>query len=203
MTLARAGDETAAANGALAHLGEARLTSLTENRPAAQHITEHFGTVRDALLRRHDWNFASHWETLSADPTLAAGAFSRVYPLPSECLKVRSLDGAIEDDWAVEARTKVVSGETVTVNVLCTDIVSPRINYTRIVDKVSAWDALFLEIFELKLASKIAGLMNRVNGGDLDAQGEAKMPAARKLDAREAARSRISPVPSYISRRRV
>lgn len=202
MTLARAADELGAGNGALAHLGEGRLTSLSQNAPRARYISQHFGTVRDALLRRHNWNFASHFETLSADPTLPAGTFANAYPLPSDCLKVRSVDGAIEDDWAVEARTKVVSGAVVSVNVLSTDIAAPRINYTRAVYAVAAWDALFLTIFEYLLAGKIAPLLNRTNGVELEAKGEALMPVSKRIDQREAARSRIRPDPSYISVRR-
>lgn len=200
--LSRAEDELGAANGALAHLGEGRLSSISENRPAALYVRDHFANVRDALLRRHDWNFASRWETLSQDPTLPEGTFTKSYPLPADCIRVIELKGALEDDWSVEAVTVEVNGAMEDVNILSTDFIAPRIRFTRQVTSIGAWDALFLEIFELKLAAKIAPLLNRANGPDLDAQGEAKMPAGRKADSREKARSRVPATGSYLDVRR-
>ena len=202
MAFDRARDETGAANGALSHLGEGRLSSLNENRPAAGYIRDHFGSVRDALLREYDWNFASRWETLAADPTLPEGTFTKSYPLPAAYLRALEIKGATEDDWSVEAVTVTASGAEEDVNILSTDFIAPRLRFTRQITNVYAWDALFLEIFQLRLAAKIAPLLMRANAADLEAQAAAKMPTGKRADAREKARSRVPAAGSYLTARR-
>lgn len=205
MTLTRAQSEVQAANGALAHLGESRLASLNENRTAARAIIDQFGPVRDELLRRHDWNFAKRFATLAADPTMPVGTFGKSYPLPGDCLRVRSVVGASEDDWCVEyANTGGEDGETLLVSMLSTDLVSPRLAYTALVGDPVLWDATFLAAFEFALAAKIAPLIGRDDAlaDNMRANAERMVQLARKTDAREGARSRVPRETSYITARR-
>ncbi len=203
MTLIRAASEVEAANGALAHIGEARLSSLTENRTAARIIRTHFGQVRDELLRNHDWNFALRWATLSADPAAPRGTFAKMYPLPGDCLRVRLIQEASPDSWCVEnGFSGSADGETSLVSMLSTDIVSPRIAYTALIGEPHLWDATFLAVFEFMLAAKIAPQLGRDDALAETMRGNAErlMARARRQDSREAAGSRL-PLPSYITAR--
>lgn len=206
MTLARAASEVEAANGALAHIGEGRINSLDETRrTAARVIKTHFGSVRDTLLRRHDWNFAKRWATLALDPLAPAGTFPFMYPLPGDCLRVRVVDGASEDDWCVEnGRTAAEDGEAGLTSMLSTTLASPRIGYTALIGNPALWDAIFLEAFEFALAAKIAPQLGRDDAmaQSMRAEAETVLTRARKADAREAAPSRVPREVSYISVRR-
>ncbi|MCA3648820.1 MAG: hypothetical protein IOB85_15230 [Methylobacterium sp.] len=206
MTLARAASEVEASNGALAHIGEGRITSLDETRrTAARIIKTHFGSVRDTLLRRHDWNFARRWATLAQDPAAPAGTFAFMYPLPADCIRVRIVQGASEDDWCVEnGSTAAADGETGLTSMLSTGLVSPRIGYTAMIGNPALWDATFLEAFEFALAAKIAPQLGRDDAlaDSMRANAEAVIMRARKADAREQAPSRVPREVSYISVRR-
>jgi hypothetical protein len=204
MTLTRAASELQAANGALAHLGETLLSALTERRTAARAINDNFGQVRDELLRAHDWNFAKTWEVLAADPTARPGQFSRSYPLPSNCLRVRSVDGASIDEWCIEGGLSGdVDGEASAVNVLSTDLVSPRIGYTARIGEPQLWDATFLAAFEFALAAKLAPLLGRDDGLAETMRGnlERILARAKRQDAREAAPSRTPRDGRYVTTR--
>lgn len=201
--LARATVDLHAANGALALLGEARLTSLDEDRPAARAITDAFGNVRDALLRRHPWNFALKYRNLTRDPTLPAGSFAYGFPLPSDCLRVRSVDGLGADAWAVEAPENADPNATQLAPVLFCDTTSARIAYTASIVHVGLWDSLFLEVFELELAARIAGVVGQAGMADtLRVTAASRLSSARRVDEREAARSRITSDVSFLRARR-
>lgn len=199
MTLSRGGSEVSAANAALAHLKEGPLASLDENRPAARHAKAHFADIRDALFRSHPWNFATGFATLALDPAASAGAFSKVYPLPADNLRVLSVDGLDEDSWTVETRAGLDDDTAPMVPVLCTDIDAPRIRFVRLVGEVALWDALFREVFALRLAARLAPLLGQADAADdLDARAERKLGTARRINNREAARSEVSRSPSWV-----
>lgn len=193
--LTRAAVEVQAANSALAHLRETALTSLDQDRAAARHVKAQFGNVRDALLRRHPWNFAERRQVLSEDPLAARGRFLRTFPLPAVCLRVNSVEGAAEDDWSVETRDAPAGGAAeLETEVLSTDIASPVVFYNTTVANVRLWDPLFLECFALLLAAKIGPLLgrDRTEVESLETRAERLLlPAAKRVDEREAARSQL------------
>lgn len=202
MTQTRAAVELEAANGALALLGEARLSSINESRPAARAINDSFGGVRDALLRKHPWNFALAWQSLAEDPLLAEGSFPNGFPLPSDCLRVRGVAGLTEADWSVETAQGDQSSAII-MPILFTSATTVLISYTRRVENVVLWDPLFLEIFEMELAAKIAAVLGRGPDADnLRATAKQALATARRIDEREASRSTVRRDVSYITVRR-
>lgn len=140
--------ETDLANLALGHLGNARITDLSEPTVAAEHCRRMWDTCRDALLRQYPWNFASRRVRL---PVLSAAPefeWQRQYQLPSDCLKVLEVNGCPSGvgvtPWQVEG------------SAILTDFSDCRLKYTRRVEQVSAWDATFQELFGYELAKAIA-----------------------------------------------
>jgi hypothetical protein len=202
MTLSRGGSEVSAANAALAHLKEGPLASLDENRPAARFAKAHFADIRDALLRSHPWNFALGFATPARDPAASAGAFSKVYPLPATCVRVLSVDGLDEDSWTFETREGLDDDTAPMVPVLCTEADAPRVRFVRLVGEVGLWDALFLEVFALRLAARLAPLLGQADAADdLDARAERKLGTAKRINNREAARSEVTRSPSWVTSR--
>lgn len=201
--LKRAAAEVEVANGVLVHLREAPLNSLDDDRTAAVHVKAHFGTVRDALLRRHPWNFAETRNFLAEDPLALKGKFSRTFPLPGNCVRVFEVENTGSDTWQVETREAVTEGVELEVAVLSTDRATPRVVYNRIVGNPALWDPLFIEVFALKLAAKIGPGLGRdvTELQALDAQAEKLLLVSKRADEREASRQEIPRDVRHITRR--
>ena len=201
----RAGTETAAANGALAHIGEPAIADLAADTAPARNCRLHFGTERDALLREYEWNFATAWITPGAAVAAALGPLSKRYLLPADCLRVRFVDELGADQWAVE--TAIVTdptGATVETMVLTTSADAPLVCYTRRVENVALWDALFLTVFELRLAIRVAPVLGRdpATARAKLAEEEPKLEKAKRIDAREKAPKLVSSDTSWLAARR-
>ena len=61
--------ETTICNLALAHLGDERIGSLTDDSEAARACNAVYVLARDGLTRAHPWNFAIQRANLAAEAT--------------------------------------------------------------------------------------------------------------------------------------
>jgi hypothetical protein len=201
--LKRSAAEVEVANGALVHLREAPLNSLDDDRTAAVHVRAHFGSVRDALLRRHPWNFAETRDTLAQDPLASKGKFDLTFPLPGDCVRVFEVENADANTWQVETRKAATEGVDLEVAVLSTSISAPRVVYNRIVGNPALWDPLFVEVFSLKLAAKIGGGLGRdkTELDSLSMEAEKLLMVSRRADEREAARQELPRDIPHLTRR--
>jgi hypothetical protein len=142
---------TEIANLALSHIGARRLTELdTDTTVEAQTCRLHYTRVRDALLRRMPWNFATKRVAVvySAAPI---SDWVSSWTLPADCVRVLrvSLDDTIanERDFTVEGRkllTNHASNATV------------EIVYISNTAATTDYDALFFDSFSYLLAAAIA-----------------------------------------------
>lgn len=206
---ARADTPTAVANGALALLGEPPIASIeSPDGAAARAVNLHFWTARDAALRSYDWNFAKTWVAPSKDPVAELGPLTGRFPLPADCLRVRSVwaDDAPLDaaSWEVISGMATVATASVETSILLTNATSPQVCYTRRVETVPLWDALFVEAFELHLAQRIVVAIGR-DPSELTTAWrlhQDKLETAQRVDAQESAPQRIqSDVPALRARR--
>lgn len=184
MPFARSTVELQAANGALAHLGEPPLASLAETRNAARQIVHHFADVRDSLLAEHDWNFARDTERPAAEAPLTDPIR---YPLADTVIQVLGVDGLETDDWQV-----VAAGDG-SLKVLTCGAEAPLVHVIRRIDSVAQWSPLFLEVFQLRLAARLAPVIarNARMGADLMAMADSRLMKARRRDAQEGARKQV------------
>lgn len=166
-------------NMALGRLGEAKIISLDDASKPARTCKLFYEQTRDACLRAHRWNFAKDRATLSrltADP---AFGWEAAYTLPTDCLRVLSLNGETEEEgeeFDIEGRK------------LLTDSTSAQIVYIKKVTDSEQFDSLFCEALSALLASKVAvsltGSQSRAD--DLRREYESLVkPAAVKVDASE------------------
>lgn len=136
------------ANQALSRLGEPRISSIEENSPNAIVCRQHYETVRDALLRSHQWNFAADRAELSRLDEAPSFGWAYAYQLPEGCLRLNTLNGA-------EARsvqnTFVIEGDK-----LLTDSGKAQVTFVRLVEDPTKFDAIFTETLALRLAAAIA-----------------------------------------------
>ena len=203
--MARSATDVEAANGALGLIGCAPIASLDQEGPSALVVRGAFADVRDALLRSYDWNFAG---ARVAPPREATNDLNADLPyrfrLPEDCVMVRGIDGAGSDDWAIENAALSPNVDNGVLTMLVTRLETPMIHYTRRVDNVALWDALFLEVFQMRLAARIAPLLTGDNtrAVQLNNQAEQALLTAKRRDAREKARATLSGESAYITARR-
>jgi hypothetical protein len=201
MALPPIATELDAANAALSLIGVAGLSSFDEARTAARVVKRHFGTVRDALLKKTSWNFASAQATLSLAGVPADQPFGFRYLLPEDCLVVRSVPGLEADEWAV---TAAGSADGPLVRYLDTAVEAPVLLFTRRVVDPIRWSPDFTVIFVQQLAEVCAPQCTRSGTAANRAHQVAAelLPEAKRADARERAPSQISRTTSWISARR-
>lgn len=165
---------TDVANRALQMLGEGRITSLTENSPAAREVDASYEIIRDAELRRNVWGFATSRATLAASATAPAFEYSYAFPVPSDFLRLhpRAED---ETDWSVEN----VSG--VGTCILTNDGTSIKVRYVARITDAGLFDALFVEALAARLAFE---LCERITNSSLKKKDAWEIYRASVADAK-------------------
>jgi hypothetical protein len=168
--------ETSIANAALTLLGERRINDLDENSKTANVLKERFDEVRDALLRRHPWSFATVRDELAANTTDPTWGYDFAYSLPADLLRLLEVENPGAWPYRVEG-SKIV-----------TDIAAPlRIVYTRCVTVVNEMDVLFRQALAADLASDVAEAITGDNNkiDQLAAIVNAKIREARNTNGQE------------------
>ncbi|HEY1082213.1 MAG TPA: hypothetical protein VGE29_08125 [Prosthecobacter sp.] len=134
-------------NHALSRLGEARILSLDDGNRVGRLCKLHYGPARDQVLRCHPWSFAKDRATLSAIAQAPAFGWAKQFQLPSNCLRVLTLNGETEEEgeeFAVEAGK------------LLTDAQSANIRYIFRAEDTSGYDPLAVDAIVVLLAAKMA-----------------------------------------------
>ncbi len=170
---------------------------LEENSKAARTCKLYYEPTRDEMLRAHPWNFAQARAALSQLTTAPPFGFLHSYQLPSDCLRVLSLNRL--DAWEptglfeIEGRRLLTNQETA------------NIIYIKREEDPQLFDALFVEALSLKLASKLVATMT----GDVQASqlflrelGQMTLPTARRIDAGEPRRPNVTRHDSKLVRAR-
>lgn len=122
------------------------VSSPTDTAKGAIVANEIFDDVRDMVLADHDWSFARAVSELAQNSTSPTIDYYYAYPLPSGCVKVRSMYPAGYD-------YNIVGAE------LHTDADECTIRYTQQMPNVLLWPIWFVEAFAAKLAMKIAAYL--------------------------------------------
>ncbi|MFT4115425.1 hypothetical protein [Bradyrhizobium sp.] len=181
------GTEEYAANLALGHLGQPEIAAMSDATTRARKVRQFFPSARQATLRLKEWNFATGWVQPAQDPVPSLGHLKRRFALPPDCLKVRFIKGDNRREWDVESGAASVSGVSVEVMILVTNISDPVVCYTKDVTKPRLWDSLFLRGFGFMLAGDLAESLGRSRelGEAMRAQAEREVSEAATVDARE------------------
>lgn len=191
--------DTDICNLALGHLGEARVSSLNEDTVAARACALHYEQQRDQVLRSHRWNFAQRRVTLSQLSTAPAFGWSYQYELPADCLRVLEVNGSefgdvISDEYVIEGR------------ILLTDADAVNMVYTRSIEDVGQFDALFVEALAVKLAVALSETIRGTTGKTAELTQlyeRVTAPLARRVDANEGRRRKgLLPISSQFVRAR-
>lgn len=170
-------------NLALARLGARRIANYeSDTTTEAKACRLHFELVRDGLLRRHQWDFATTSKMLSrleADPL---SEYESAWQMPADCVRIIRLSDNNPflplTDFARRGRSILINGVTTLELVYVTNSVP-----------IHEWDSLFIDALVLSLASRIAGDVTQNPGMASEAKQEVEalaLPTAQTADAREA-----------------
>lgn len=164
------------ASAALHLLGEKSITALTDDTERARVANALYAMTRDATLRAHPWRFALKRKELAADVTGPIFEFTTSYTIPSDALRVLKTDWTPPPIWRVEAR-KVVTDQGAPIKIL----------YIAQITDPQQFDALFIEAFIMRLASKMAVAVsgNYKRGADLFLMYKDALSEARSLSGQE------------------
>jgi hypothetical protein len=180
-------------NEAMDLLGAATITSLTENSKEARLCNRRFETVRDTVLRAHNWNIAITRKQLAKDSDSPAFGFTNQFTLPTDpyCLRVISLHTANVDNeispYDVQAMFKVEGRKILTDEGTC------RIIYVGRITDTEQYDSLLSSTIAHRLASETA---YAITGSTSVAQQifslyQQRLTEARSMDAIEGKPDRI------------
>lgn len=168
--------ETSIANAALTLLGERLISSIDDNTKTAKLVNERYTPIREDLLRSHPWNFATQRVELGADATAPVWGFDFAYQMPSDLLRLLTVENPGKREYRVEGRRIV------------TDISAPlQIEYTASITDPQLMDVMFRQAFAGALAADIAesltGTTSKVD--QMLAIRDAKIRMARYPDGQE------------------
>lgn len=157
--------KTEIANLALAHIGSGKtITNVeTEESQEAKAVRAVWDIVRDVMLRRAPWNFATGFSTpgfISSDP---APKWAKAYQLPADYVCMRVINTGITAEADAEIPYRVVGRQ------LYSNLASITIEYTKRVEDTGLWSPDFVEAFSYRLASYIAP---RLSAGDPFKRGQ-------------------------------
>ncbi len=176
------------ANRALSKLGEARITSVSDNNPEAKAVSARWDTLRDAALTENPWRFAIELVQLVADSTAPTHGYSYRYRRPSDDLWTVQVGdyAAVYHSLGVlyrysTAYDPISSPYEVVGQYIHTDLSAPlNYQYVKRVENTGEWDALFVEAFACRLAmdmceelTQSASKMDRVAAMYKDAMKQA------------------------------
>jgi hypothetical protein len=180
-------------NEAMDLLGADTITSLTENSKEARLCNRRFDTVRDTVLRSHNWNCAISRAALAQDATAPSFGFTYQYTLPTNpfCLRVISFWNAeVNNEVAAYNSNKMfkIEGRKVLSNESSCSII-----YVARVTDTETLDSLCSSVIAHRLASETA---YAITGSNSVAQAtfqlyQQRLNEARGMDAVEGYPERI------------
>lgn len=135
-------------NQALSWLGVNPITSLDDDLKQAALCKTNYPPIRDAVLERGNWSFAKKRVELAAEVATPAFEYAYQYPLPSDCLRVLSINKYdIDDetlDWQLED------------NKILTNQSTCKIVYISQVTNPNKFSALFTQALAARIAADLA-----------------------------------------------
>jgi hypothetical protein len=157
-------NRTEVINRALIKIGANTIASPDEQSEQARKAALVFPTVAKSELRGQAWNFARKRATLAplADTSAGGQEFSSAFNLPTDCLRLISLNGnwvfssiregneGLSPAYAIEGRTLLTGSPR-----RSSDTAAYIAYVSDLSEQVSLWDATFVEAFACRLAGEL------------------------------------------------
>ena len=137
------------ANAALIKIGEATITSLSDDNKRARVCNNAYARLRDKLLRDWNWNFAKARMKIPQLSAAPAFGYDHAYQLPADILRV--LRAYADSAARVELNEYRLEGSA-----LLTDEDDVYLLYQQQITDVNAMDASFRDALACRIAQEIA-----------------------------------------------
>lgn len=144
--------ETAIINAALRKIGGKRIASRTDGSKEANVADDLFDSVRDDLLRSHNWNFASKSVELARSATTPVLEFDYGYAVPSDWLRTVSVHDNDAGAGALAFREELLNSQ----RVLLAGAENVYLRYVARVEDPNLWPSDFIAALEFALARDLA-----------------------------------------------
>lgn len=147
----------AISNRALSKLGADRIISLDDDVKASRAIKNAWDVVRDAELRAHNWHFSIERAEVAALADEPVWGYAYKYALPSDCLKLLEIYGAIVHANLHDYRTVDSLPYRLEGGNILTNLEAPlQIRYIKRVTDTELFDVSFVEALACRLAAEVA-----------------------------------------------
>ena len=129
-------------NSALSLIGQESIVSLNENKPGARQCKANFDPCRRSVLVAHDWTFAEARVTTAAETDTPAFNFTYQHALPSDCLRIRSVNKSPEPSelWRPAGR-KILTDDSTLYVVYTKDEKDPKVFEDQFADALAHYIA--------------------------------------------------------------
>src|SRR5690606_36539566 len=143
-------DETNIINAAFDLLDEEVAIDPSDDRAPVRWMKRNYPLVRDAILRRHPWNFAVARASLPELSDEPAFGWERQFQLPADCLRLLPLT------WQGKMNGEPIKHEVEGRRILTNAEAPLKIRYIRRVEDTSLFDPLFVQLLAAELAVRAA-----------------------------------------------
>src|ERR1017187_1896837 len=191
-------------NRALQKLGAKRITSISEASPSGRAVNLAYPIIRQAEMRKFDWNFAITRVQIAADNPAPTWGRANAFQLPADFIKLTnsypesfysadnntlsfgsSTASTGQSDWVIETGNKVLTNSASPLNV----------RYIADITDTSLWDPIFCEVVSTALALEICEELTQSNTKKSQLMAEYKdlIEEAKHADSIEIAPSNPPP----------
>lgn len=164
-------------NLALGHLGQSKITTISDATEAARRCNQIFNNCRDEVLRCASWKFATAILSLVNLPNETVVGWNYVYTFPTDCVYARKVFIDNSNAFSIPIFTNITPVPTPTTNpegiqfrviyqqdlslqvVVCNSNPAYMEYTARVVDP-TLYDSLFIKALSFKLAAELAVLLN-------------------------------------------
>lgn len=140
-------------NAALKKMGAKRQISTSDKTNAAAEMQSSFRLVRDRLIRAYNWNCCLKEDFLALIEKLEKDDRPYVYALPSDCLRIVSLDGIVTGYSGTERHERYDPLYKIRGDKLYTKLPAPlKVEYSYRNEDVYTYDPCFCDVLAIELA---------------------------------------------------
>lgn len=152
------------ANIALSKIGDQQITSFSDGTPQSNLCSLLYQPTLSELLRMHTWEWATGMATLTQNTAQPAFDWNYSYVLPSDFDRIITFNAFPASQ--PNAPFEIQDNGSGTASYLFTDEGTAQITYIKNlqVGEESLFDPMFVELFAIRLASKLAKPL----GGSMD-----------------------------------
>ena len=162
-------------NRALSRVGEARITSLSDDSKQARACNGAYTFIRDEVLRAHPWNSAISRASIAKLADAPEFGYDAQYQLPSDCLRVVEVFDT-KLPWVVEGR-----------RILCDEGSPLELRYVRREEDPNTMDSILVSAIAARLAVELCEELTQSNTKRklANAEFDLIMSQARSADGQE------------------